>query len=244
MEHKAAGRIHPASAEGGCRDLSHILVVAAVSQELQGFRFKENFGVQRLITGMGQRAREAVRRRLSFGDVSLVISTGFAGGIRPGFEVGDLVMASEVIQASSGERKYPDPSFLGLNGLASVGPFVTVERVLSDPQAKSEAGVRFGAIAADMEAAAVAISAEAAGVAWVAVRAILDPMEFPLKISSGRQALRCLAAPGRWSEFSGFLKMIRTASRSLAEGLHLLISRAVIPAQSLPSTRSRAGIWI
>jgi len=201
------------------------LIVAAVPQELQNFRLQRVAGVSCLVTGMGRRSAEAVRQRLSLGDVGLVVSAGFAGGLRPGFKVGDLVMASEVIQASSGERRTPDSSFFGLDGPASVGPFVTVERVLSDPQAKSETGVRFGAIAADMETAAVAQSAEAAGVAWVAVRAILDPMEFPLRIGSPAQALRRMASPGGWKEFSEFLQMIRTASRSLADGLNLLVER-------------------
>lgn len=207
------------------RDLA-ILIVAAVSQELRDLRFRRDPGIECLVTGIGpRRVGEAVRQRLSAGGVGLVVSTGFAGGIRPGFEVGDLVMASEVIHAPSGERSRPEPGFFGLNGMASVGPFVTVEEVLPDPAAKAEAGTRFGAIAADLESAAIAQAAKAAGVAWVAVRAILDPMEMPLAIRSRAQALRCLAVPRRWKEFSGFLKTVRTASRSLAGGLHCLIER-------------------
>ena len=210
---------------GTVRKACSVLIVAAVPQELQDLRFQRDPGVQCLVTGMGRRAGEAVRQRLSAGGVGLVVSTGFAGGIRPGFEVGDLVMASEVIHAHSGERSRPEPGFFGLNAMASVGPFVTVEEVLPDPQAKAEAGTRFGAIAADLESAAVAQAAEQAGVAWVAVRAILDPMESPLVIRSRAQALRCLAVPRRWKEFSGFLRTVRTASRSLAGGLHCLIER-------------------
>ena len=205
--------------------MTNILVVAAVPQELRDFRFKTDSRLQCLVTGMGPRAGEAVRQRLAAGGISLVVSTGFAGGVRPGFEVGDLVMASEVIHASSGDRSRPDSPCFDLGGLASVGPFVTVEQVLAGPGEKAEAGTRFGAIAADMESAAVAQAAEQAGVAWMAVRAILDPMEVTLSIRSRAQALRCLAAPKRWKELSGFLKNIRTASRSLAEGLHCLIER-------------------
>lgn len=209
------------------RDLTgSVLIVAAVPQELRDLRFRREPGVQCLVTGMGpRRAGEAVRRRLSAGGISLVVSTGFSGGVRPGFGVGDLVMASEVIHASSGERSRPDPGFFGLNGMASIGPFVTVEQVLPDPAAKAEVGERFGAIAADLESAAVAQAAEAAGVAWVAVRAILDPMEIPLAVRSRTQALKLLAVPRRWKEFSGFLRAVRTASRSLAGGLHCLIER-------------------
>lgn len=205
--------------------IGSILIVAAVPQEFQDFSPPRNSNVECLVTGMGPRAGEAVRRRLSEGDIQLVVSTGFAGGIRPGFQVGDLVLASEVIHAPSGARHRPASSFFSLSETAFVGPFVTVEKALADPKEKARAGNRFGAIAVDMESAAVAQAATQAGVAWVAVRAILDPMETPLVIHSRAQALKLLAAPRRWKEFSGFLQTVRTASRSLAGGLHDLIER-------------------
>ena len=204
---------------------TNILVVAAVPQELQDFRSAGLQGVHRLVTGMGRAAGQAVLQRLSAGDVGLVVSAGFAGGARPGFKTGDLVLASEVIQASFGERSRPDPSFFSLSDKASVGPFVTVDKPLADPEAKAWAGNRFGAIAVEMETAWVARSAEAAGVAWVGIRAILDPMEYLLRVHSPAQALRCAASPGRWGEFSDFLGRIRTAGRSLADGLHDLMER-------------------
>ncbi len=187
------------------------LVVAAVSQELRDFHPGDvPGGVQLLLTGMGRRAAgESVRRRLSAGGVDLVVSTGFAGGVRPGFTAGDLVMASEVIHASSGERSRPDSSFFGLEGLACTGPFVTVDRVLPDPRLKSEVGTRYGAVAVEMESFAVARAADEHGVPWVAVRAILDPMETHLQ----------------WWKIFGFLRTMRTASRSLAGGLHSLMRR-------------------
>ena len=205
------------------RKAGSVLIVAAVPQELQDFRLERDSRVECLVTGMGPRAGEAVRRRLAEGDIQLVVSTGFAGGLRPGFQVGDRVLASEVIHAPSGDRYRPASSFFSLSDTAFVGPFVTVEKALSDPKAKAWAGNRFGAIAVDMESAAVAQAADQAGVAWVAVRAILDPMETPLVIRSRAQALRCLVVPRRWKEFSGFLQTVRTASRSLAGGLHCLI---------------------
>lgn len=205
--------------------MSPVLVVAAVPQELQDFKTNGRRGIERLITGMGRRAGEAVRRRLLEGDVGLVVSTGFAGATRPGFKAGDLVMASEVIHGSSGERRHPGASFPELSGLAGRGPFLTVDRVLSDPNRKSDAGKQFGAIAVDLESAAVAQAADRAGVAWVALRAILDPMELPLRITSRAQALSCLAVPRRWSEFSAFLRAIRTASRSLGKGLQGLLEK-------------------
>ena len=186
------------------------LIVAAVPQELRDFRsIAGTRSVECLLTGMGRRAGAIVQKRLSAGGVGLVVSTGFAGGLRPGLKVGDLVMASEVIQASSGERRRPDPSFFEMGGLACTGPFVTVDRLLPKPRQKAEVGARFGAIAVDMESAAVVHVADETGVAWVAVRAILDPMEVSL----------------RWWELFGFLRTMRTASRALAGGLRSLMER-------------------
>ena len=200
-------------------------MTAAVPQELADFRMKEEEGVQCLITGMGPRGGEVVKRRLRQRDIGLVISAGFAGGIRPGFKIGDLVVASEVIHSASGQRWKPNSFNFGLTDLASLGPFVTVEQVLTNPQLKSEAGLRFGAIAADLETAAVAEAANQAGVAWIAVRAILDPMEKTLQVGSWREFFKLLAVPSRWQELSSFLAAMRTASRSLADGLKCLVER-------------------
>ena len=202
-----------------------VLLVAAVSQEMQDFRMGKERGVHCLVTGMGQRAGELVRQRLTGGDIRLVVSTGFAGGTRPGFHVGDLVMASEVIDAGTGERRRPEAVYYGLNGMASMGTFVTVNRVLTDPETKAEAGTKYGAIAVDMETSAVAEAAEQAGVPWVAVRTILDPMETALAVGSGAEAVRCFWPPRRWKELAIFLYSLRVASKSLGEGLHLLVER-------------------
>ncbi len=197
-----------------------ILVACAVAQELAHFRPQE--GVECLVTGMGGRAAGSVRRRLRKGRVGIVVSAGFSGAIRPGFEVGDLVAASEVIEAGSGRRWRPE-SLMGVNGLASVGPFLTVVGVLSDPESKEAAGAKFSAIAADLESAEVAQVAEQQGVPWVALRAILDPMEMGLAVGSRWAAMSLLLTVGRRRRLRAFLEAMRTAGRSLAIGLTSLV---------------------
>jgi len=185
-----------------------ILVTAAVAQELAGFRADGNGRCRVLLTGMGERAGAAVRKRLQAERFGLVVSAGFAGGGRPGFRVGDLVAASEVIHASSSRRYRPDAGFLaGLEGLASAGPFLTVDRVLPTPEAKAKAAGPFGAIAVEMESAWVAEAAEAAGVPWAALRVILDPLEEEI----------------RWTQWVRIWSAVRRASRSLSDGLNRLI---------------------
>ncbi len=204
-----------------------ILVVSAVPEELRDVpRGGSGALVRWMSAGIGSRAADAVRERLSSEAFSLVVSTGFSGGARPGFRVGDLVMASEVVCAGSGRRSQA-AEVPGLTGACSSGTFVTVGRPLRDPWQKEDAGSRYGAIALDMETAGVAEAAAAAEVPWVSFRVILDPMEVRLAIGSARDALGLFLRPGRWCEFRDFMSAIRTASKSLATGLRLLTESAL-----------------
>lgn len=200
-------------------------MVAATPQELAHFRKAEPSGIRSLVTGMGGPAGAVVREQLQRDRYRLVVSAGFCGGLRPGFRVGDLVVASEVIEESTGLRRKPSVPF-GLNGMASVGPFLTVRKVLSDPALKQQGGVRFGAIAVDLETSAVAEAAVQAGVAWVGIRSILDPMEVRLAVDSWRQAVRMLTVPSRWGQMKLFLRSVQLAGQSLAEGLGRFLKEA------------------
>lgn len=206
---------------------SRILVVAAVRQELAAFRPGDERVLCRL-TGMGARAGAAVDRLLARGRYDCVISAGFAGGLRPETRAGDLVVASEVIEASSGTVVRPVSSGTRLGGLAQRGPFVTVDRVLPG-SLKSEMGKRFGAIAVDMETSLVARAAGRAGVPWMGLRAILDPVEVSIPVSSGFQALSLAAQPWRWGELTELIGSVRMAGESLGLGLRVLVEEITSP---------------
>lgn len=202
------------------RVLALILVVSAVPAELSGApRGGPRLPLRYLPAGMGPRAGDAVRRLLAREKFEWVVSTGFAGGARPGFRVGDLVLATEVVEAGTGRRYLPAAGLTGLNGSCSAGVFVTVERPLRDSSEKRELGARYGAAVVEMETAGVARAAEEAGVPWVALRAILDPMEVPLPACSARETLGMLLRPGSWGDLRDFLSAIRTASKSLGVGI-------------------------
>ena len=200
-----------------------ILVIAAVPMELSGVRRDGGGQVRWVAAGMGRRAAAVVRGRLAEERFSLVVSTGFAGGVRPGFRVGDLVMASDVVDAASGRRRRPTGGLSILQGACSVGTFVTVDGPLQDPERKAEIGSRWGAIAVDMETAGVAEAAEAAGVPWFSLRVILDPMETRLAAGSARETLGLALRPARWGDLKSFLAAIQRARQSLGNGLDVLI---------------------
>ena len=184
--------------------MNPVLVVAAVRQELGPFLKNGRGSAQVLFTGMGRRrAGEAVRKALAQSSYRCVISAGFCSGIQQDAWTGDLVVASEVIEAQSGRRWQADGAVTRLKGPFRVGSFLTVDRLMGDPEAKKEAARRFGAIGVEMESSAVAAAASEAGVPWVAIRAILDPVGVKVSI-------------GSWFYF---LRTMRAASRSLAQGL-------------------------
>ncbi|MBI3616247.1 MAG: hypothetical protein HY211_07000 [Candidatus Omnitrophica bacterium] len=205
-----------------------------------------------LFTGIGpSNAAKALRRSLAGGRYRLIVSAGFSGGTRPGLKVGDLVLASEVVDISLGRRwvpAYEEPFMLSLskherektvrspfdelraNGNTNVilGPIATVSRPVSDPTEKERLGQRHGVVAVDMETAAVAAAAGAAGVPWIALRAILDPMEVRLSVGSLRQGLRCVADPFRWRNLRQFMGAVRSARESLSKGLKVLLSQPFV----------------
>ena len=201
-----------------------ILVVAAVRQEVATFlkTLNGNGKIQVLLTGIsGSKASAAVRRRLKETPFRLVISAGFAGATQPGFRLGDLILASEVLDVRL-NRIWIPPVQLKSDGRFSGGRLATVERPLAAPEEKQRFGALHGAVAVDMETAAVAAAASEAGVPWMALRAVLDPVEIPLAIRSWQGGVGEILRPWRWGGFLDFLKGIRLAADSLSNGLEFL----------------------
>jgi adenosylhomocysteine nucleosidase len=133
------------------------------------FRFFENGEVVVVCGGMGgaaaRRASEAV---IAICDPKIVCSAGFAGALDPKLRVGDVVRPSSVINAGDGSRTVVEG---GEGVLVSFGSVAT-------PAQKSKLRDWFGADTVDMEAAAVARSAEARGKEFTVVKAVSDEIDF------------------------------------------------------------------
>jgi len=217
-----------------------ILVVAAVRQELADF-FKShqlnssgvplglatsfNSGpVDFLVTGMGsKRAYKKVCQALTAQQYKGVIMTGFAGGLTPGLNVGDLVMPSEVVDLVSKQRFKPSMHNRGLSGAASVGKWLTADQPIAEVHQKKQMGASFKAQSVDMETSAVAQAAREFSVPWTALRVILDPMETCLEVRSWPDALSAIVHPGRWGQLFRMRRRVRIAGHALNRGLSLLI---------------------
>ncbi len=137
--------------------------------------------------GIGpDRARETVVAASREFRVRAAWSLGFAGGLGEGLQSGDLVYPSRVLDdgdPAGGLMETPIPQAAVSSALRGAGlsvesgTLVTVGTAVSTPDAKRTLGRRTGAIAVDMEAAAVARAAHALGVPWAALKVVVDPVD-------------------------------------------------------------------
>lgn len=227
---------------------------APLGDGLRGF--KGRIGNQEVVlvaTGIGPaQGREAARRAMrTLPRPRLVISTGVAGGLAPHLRAGDLVIADRVLmerpQDSILEEVARAPSdlvravedALGRAGLpVSTGALLTVDRVLASAGAKHAAFRRSGAIAVDMESAAIAAEAAAAGLPFICVRAVIDGVddEIPgaeLPDATGhvaplRAAAYFLSRPSALMQVPAILRHLTRATASIAAALETLCVEPLI----------------
>jgi adenosylhomocysteine nucleosidase len=115
--------------------------------------------------GMGrEHASLAARAVLASGEVSALVSVGWAGGLNPNVPAGKVVQPATVIDASSGSRYAA-----GGDG----GTLVTVQLV-AGLEEKRRLGEQYNGDYVDMEAAAVAECAQEARLPFYCFKAISD----------------------------------------------------------------------
>jgi adenosylhomocysteine nucleosidase len=143
------------------------------------------------IGGVGGTGAGVAARLLVAAGATALVSWGVAAGLDLNLPAGTLVVTGEVITGSADRPIRHAPTSvsrawaarvansvrerLGLSG----GPIVDVDHVLETITDK-QALAGTGAVAADMETAAVARAARSARVPWIAIRAIVDDASFAL----------------------------------------------------------------
>ena len=160
---------------------------------LHGFR-AEIGGKQFTVVGHGigrSRARDAARRAFDLiPGAELVIGTGVAGALSSGLKPGDLVLSDRTLTIHADGQVAEQVTAVGdahiraigrslaIAGIAySTGAILTSHRVLATGAEKRRAKESTGAIAVDMETAAIAAEAAARGIPFVAIRAVLDEVD-------------------------------------------------------------------
>lgn len=142
--------------------------------------------------GIGhRRATEAARRAFdSIPGAELAIGTGVVGALSSGLKPGDLVLsdrilksdgdgqtAEQVIAVSDSHLRAVGRSLASAGIAYSTGAILTSHRVLATGAEKRRAKESTGAIAVDMETAAIAAEAATRGLPFVAIRAVLDEVD-------------------------------------------------------------------
>ncbi len=185
-------------------------------------------------TAVGEsRAAAATEVLRDAGHFDLFFSTGCAGALSPHLTPGDLAVATTVIGTSAKfdtdmvQRERALATAQRAAVPATLGPVLCSPRVLLKAAEKRAAAVETGAVAVEMEGAAIAAVAQRTGVPFIAVRAVLDTAETELPESGDfmdpqtgsvklGEVLRHLARqPSAISELLALQRMMGAAQRSL-----------------------------
>jgi adenosylhomocysteine nucleosidase len=196
--------------------LTRIGIVTGLAREAKHWR-----GSNALVRCHGpgpSNARHAAESLIAEG-VDVLMSFGVAGALDPKLQPGDIIVATEVISPDG--TRYPAEA--GTSGIA--GTLATSAEPVTSAAEKRLLFERTGAIAVDMESAAVADVARAAGARFMAVRAIADPADHSLpraaiaalRPDGNVNYLALLARPWDWGGLLALAADMRRADRALRE---------------------------
>jgi adenosylhomocysteine nucleosidase len=113
----------------------------------------------------------------------LVIAAGFAGALHSEYHVGDIILASEVVDeeghgyTSTWPERLPEGEW---RPPLHRGRLVTAGCIVASPEEKRALAAKHEAVAVDMESASVARWCAERGTPFACVRAISDDLETPL----------------------------------------------------------------
>jgi adenosylhomocysteine nucleosidase len=186
----------------------------------RSFKFFEKPPVVLICGGIGsESARRAAEAVINLYGPALIVSAGFAGGLDPKLQAGQMLTPRHVLDASDGSRT---------DSGTGEGVLVSFESV-ADVEQKAKLAGAYGAHAVDMEAAAVARSAEAHGIKFLACKVISDTHDSRLppimrfvkngQFNTGSFIAHIAIRPWLWP---GVVKLARNsavASKVLSEAL-------------------------
>jgi adenosylhomocysteine nucleosidase len=202
-----------------------VWVCFAVKEEARAFQrlVAEQRNIQVILVGMGKRnAERAIRAALAKDRPQLVLTCGFAGGLRP-----DLAMATVVFAADPLTGLEPALQAAG----AKPARFHCAERVAATAKEKRALWEATGADAVEMESQVICAVCQEQRIPSATVRVILDtanddlPLDFSRlltvrqKISFSKLALALAKSPGKIGALRRLQEQAEAAARKLAEVL-------------------------
>ena len=165
-----------------------------------------------------------------------VISFGVAGGLAANLRTGDWVVASTVLDAHvphATDAVWSNSLVATIPG-ATYGPILGVDAPVAEPAMKRQLHMTTGACAVDMESHVVVRLAAAHGLAFAAVRVIIDPAERTIP-PAALLGMRADGSANAWAVLrdlavrpSQFLSLVRVAVDSFAARAELLRVRRLL----------------
>jgi adenosylhomocysteine nucleosidase len=138
-----------------------------------------------VVGGMGAERATAAARLLLANGARALVSWGCAGALHPGVAAGTLMLPSQVI--ADGRTLDTDAGWraqmrerIGTRLAVDTRPMLDTPAILTSSVAKQAAHARHGAVAVDMESAAIGSVAAGANLPFLIVRAIADPQNLTL----------------------------------------------------------------
>ena len=208
-----------------------ILICFAVKEEAQFFK-PEDFSsrpVQMLLTGIGKsNAEKAIRNVVADQTPALVLSCGFAGGLRPELPSGSVVFDVD--------PETPLRPILISAGAVPV-KFHCVERIVTTAREKQALCQKVGADAVEMESRIICDICRSKQIPSATVRVILDsadqdlPLDFNLvmnseqKIEYSRLAVTLAKSPGKIPELLRLQRQSSAAAKRLADVLTSVLTQ-------------------
>jgi adenosylhomocysteine nucleosidase len=186
------------------------------------------------VTGVGRNhTRAALGKILSQSNSpSVIITAGFCGALQPDLKVGDVVVASEVVDQSG--HSWPATGTLNQSEQLK-HRLLTVDHLIAKAAEKKRLGECYQADVVDMESAAVAEMCAARGMPFLAVRAVSDTVDTELSpellrllsgghVSAWRAVRALLKKPTLAGEFRRLARDTRLAAQKLAETLAAIVT--------------------
>jgi nucleoside phosphorylase len=241
----------------GADQAPHVALIAALEMECASLRRRSAAHARSSIVQSGPgaaRAAAAAADALAAGARALV-SFGLAGALEDGLSPGTVLVPHRVIGPDGrafavDERAHSKLTALGDEFDIESGPLLTAPTVLESSEAKRAARKASGAVAVDMESAAIAAVAARSGVPFVALRVVIDAVDDALPRGAeqwiderGRRrvtpALRAVAAVGQWRPLLKLAQRYRVASRVLDRLAGALLARGLLAGGATTPRRAR-----
>jgi adenosylhomocysteine nucleosidase len=185
-------------------------------------------------------ARRAAEAAVALYRPNLLVSVGFGGALESNLRVGEVLEFRRVIDASDGSRSdtgYGDGTLVSFSSVAG-------------KEQKQKLANSYGARVVDMEAAAVAKSAQAHGLEFRAIKVVSDEIGFPMppmekfitndgQFRSARFAAHVAIRPWKWANSTQLRRNSRKAADALSEYLRRNLQGLRMSSHALPATATR-----